>query len=137
MQNRIFAATLVALAIMAGAPAYAHGVNDPFAGAKKLSGVVPAMGEHWMHPRYPGAIFGRMNGKTVFVEYEVEKKDLAGTKAVRWDGFEMPGFVGRIDHTDIHYLPQGRPGREVPLLQIHMYTVPHAEHMGYKPSPGE
>lgn len=135
MRRSFIICALVALTAVVGVPANAQSIQQALPGAKKVSGVVPAMGEHWVHRKYPGAVFGQMNGKIVFIEYEIMKKDLVGTKEVRWDNFTMPGFIGKIDHTDIEYMPKGHRDMEVPHITIHMYTVPHAEHMAYKPPP--
>ncbi len=92
------------------------------------------MGEHWVTRKYPGAVFGVMNDKIVFIEYEVKKGDLKGDKIIPWDNRKMPPFVGAIDHTDIEYMPKGHRGMEIPHVTIHMYTVSHAAHMAFKPS---
>ena len=126
------AAAIIVMAGLAGT-AQAQMASDVLKGAKKVSGVVPAMGEHWVTRKYPGAVFGVMNNKIVFIEYEILKSDLKGDKEIPWNGRMMPSFVGPIDHTDIEYLPKGHRGMEVPHVTIHMYTVSHATHMAFKP----
>lgn len=100
---------------------------------KKRSGVVPGMGEHWTHPKYPGTTFGVMNGKIVFIEYEVKNADMKGSKNIDWGNFKMPGFMPKIDHTDIEYLPKGHRNMEIPHMAIHMYTVSHSVHKKFRP----
>lgn len=135
MRNSVLALMVVPFLAMAGAPAVAHTVKDLPKGVKKSSGVVPRMGEHWIDPKdrkNSGPIYGVMNGKIVFFEFEVLQKDMMGKK--KWDReFKVPAFVGMIDHVDTEFMPKGHRNMEVPHYAVHMYTVPHAVHMKYRP----
>lgn len=133
MKKFIFAATISVTVGLMSYPALAHSVEEALPGAKKVSGVVPGMGEHWVHKKYPGAVFGQHNGKLNFIEYEIKSSDLKGSGVIDLGSFKMPPFVGKIDHSDIEYLAKGHPGMAFPHTTIHMYTVPHAEHMAIKP----
>lgn len=133
-------AAIVAFSMMfgLGGMAAAQTLSDLPPGTKKVSGVVPAMGEHWIHPndrKKGGPVFGIMNGKIVFIEYEFLNKQFAGSKNINWNNYKMPGFMPRIDHTDFEYLPKGHRNMEVPHVAIHMYTVSHAAHMAFRPPP--
>lgn len=134
--NRYLSSILVAAAAVAfisSAPVLAHSVKSAIPDAKKTSGVVPAMGEHWVSKSHPGAVFGQHNGKIIFIEYEILSSKLTGEKEMNLGSGMMPAFMGKIDHTDIDYLPKGHRGMEMPHTTIHMYTIPHAEHMAIKP----
>lgn len=129
-------AVLVALAGVFGTPSKAQMVSDLPKSVVKMSGVVPGMGEHWMDPKdraRGGPVYGVMNNKIVFIEFEILKKDLTGDKEISWHYPEVPDFIGKIDHVDVEYLPKGHRNMEVPHLTIHLYTVPHEQHLAYKP----
>ena len=131
--NKLFVAGVIsALFVSFTAPVLAAGIKDVLPGAKKMSGVVPAMGEHWVSKKFPGAVFGQYKDKIIFLEYEVIKSEL-GDKNIRWDKLAMPAFMPKINHTDIEYLAKGHRNMEFPHVVFHMYTVSHAEHMSIKP----
>jgi hypothetical protein len=135
MRKSVLALMVVPFLAMAGTGAVAQTVKDLPKGMKKSSGVVPRMGEHWMDPKNRkngGPIYGIMNGKIVFFELEVVQKDMMGGK--KWDReYEVPAFVGRINHVDTEFMPKGHRNMKVPHYAVHMYTVPHAVHMKYRP----
>ena len=131
------AGVAVAFLSLGAAPAVAQNlpsVKDLPAGVKKNSGVVPAMGEHWSRAedRGKGPLFGVMNGKVVFYEFEYLSKSVEGPK--EWDeDYKYPAFLPKPDHTHFGYLPKGHRNMEVPHFVVHMYFVPHKVHMAYKP----
>ncbi len=136
MKNLFVVGVALVVAGLVNVGASAQTVNDLPQGTKKMSGVVPAMGEHWIHPndrKKGGPTFGIMNGKIVFIEYEFLNKNFTGDKDVIWSNYVMPAFMPPIDHTDVRYLPKGHRNMEVPHVAIHMYTVSHAEHMKFMP----
>jgi hypothetical protein len=132
--NKLFAAAAAVLVVLGLAgTAQAHMASEALKGAKKVSGVVPGMGEHWVTRKYPGAVFGVMNNKITFVEYEVKLGDLKGDKVIPWNNFMMPSFADPINHTDIEYMPKGHRGMEIPHVTFHMYMVSHAAHQAFMP----
>ena len=136
MKNLFFVGVAIVMASLISGPVSAQMVTDLPEGTVKVSGVVPAMGEHWIHPKdrkRGGPVFGIMDGKIVFIEYELLNKRFAGDKNVDWNDYKMPAFMPPIDHTDFTYLPKGHRNMEVPHVAIHMYTVSHAEHMKFRP----
>lgn len=135
MKKLIIGLAAVAFVAYSTPAAQAHDASPITDHGKKRSGVVPGMGEHWSHPKYPGAVFGVMGGKIVFIEYEVKNSDMVGSKNIDWDKLKMPGFMPRIDHTDIEYLPKGHRNMEIPHMAIHMYTVSHETHKKFKRKP--
>ena len=135
MKKLLTGIAAAAIVAMSAAAVQAQDASVITKGGKKLSGVVPAMGEHWANAKFPGAVFGVMNGKLVFIEYEVKKADLVGNKDIPWNNFKMPGFMARIDHTDIEYLPKGHRNMEIPHVTFHMYTVSHETHLKFRPKP--
>lgn len=136
MRKPLTALLSIAFLSFAGAPAMAQTIKDLPKGVVKYSGVVPGMGEHWGDPKKgsKGPIYGVMNGKIVFYEFEVLSRNLVGKK-----GWEMqygyPKYLPKPDHIDIEYLPKGHRGMTMPHFAVHMYTVPHAVHLKYKPKP--
>ena len=136
MRNSLTVLLAIAFLSFVGAPVTAQTIKDLPKGVKKSSGVVPGMGEHWKDPRKgtKGAIYGVMNGKIVFYEFEVLSKDLVGKKG--WEmAYGYPEFLPKPDHIDIEYLPKGHRGMTAPHFAVHMYTVPHAVHLTYKRKP--
>ena len=138
LTTRLLAAAIVAAA---AAPAFAHDAALPDSSALPkdvigISGVVPAMGEHWANPAtLPlGPIYGVHNGKLIFFEYMISQEDFEKgvsfvSLAAHPDGVELPP----VDHTDIEFQPNGHEGFEVPHYDIHMYFVSHDEHMAIAP----
>jgi hypothetical protein len=133
---RILSAALV----LAAAPAMAHDATAPDASTLPkdviaVSGVVPTMGEHWANPAdLPlGPIYGVSNGKIIFIEYMVAQEDLANGKSflelASKAGIDLP----QVDHIDFNFEPNGHEGYEVPHYDVHLYFVPHAEHMAIAP----
>lgn len=62
-------------------------------GSVKITGVVPAMGEHWANPQAGelpnGPIYGVYNGKLVFLEYMIAQNDFVkGVKHVNLNGMK-------------------------------------------------
>ncbi len=78
MRKSLTALLAIAFVSFASAPGMAQTIKDLPKGFVKSSGVVPGMGEHWKDPKSgtKGAIYGVMNGKIVFYEFEVLSKDL-------------------------------------------------------------
>jgi hypothetical protein len=130
-----------AAALLAAAtPALALGATLPDASSLpkdviQLSGVVPGMGEHWANPAdMPiGPIYGVSNGKVIFLEFMIDQESFKAGKSflelASKAGIELPP----IDHVDFNFEPHGHEGYEIPHYDIHMYFVPHAEHMAIKP----
>jgi hypothetical protein len=121
-------------------PAFAEGVALPDASSLpkdviQLSGVVPGMGEHWGNPAdLPlGPIYGVSNGKVIFLEFMIDQESFKSGKSflelASKAGIELPP----IDHVDFNFEPHGHEGYEVPHYDVHMYFVPHADHMAIKP----
>ncbi len=134
MHKSILVLLAIAFLSFTGAPAVAQTVKDLPKGVVKTSGVVPRMGEHWMDPKTRpfGPIYGVMDGKIVFYEFEVLAKDIGGKK--KWEKqLPFPKSMPRIDHVDLEYLPKGHRNMEVPHFAVHAYTVAHAVHMKYRP----
>lgn len=136
--TRLIAAALVAAM---ATPSLAHDAALPDSSALPkdivgVSGVVPAMGEHWANPAdLPlGPIYGVHDGKVIFLEYMISQEDFESGKsfvglAAHPAGIELPA----VDHTDIEFVPNGHEGFEVPHYDIHMYFVSHDEHMAIAP----
>ena len=125
----------MAISFMA-APTAAQTVKDLPKGVVKVSGVVPAMGEHWKDRKkgHKAPIYGVMNGKVMFYEFEVLAKDMMGKKG--WElEYNYPKFMPKPDHIDIEYMPKGHRNMAVPHFAVHMYTVAHDVHMAYKRKP--
>ncbi len=135
MKKLVAVLAAAAFVAMSAGSALAHDASPITKGGKKRSGVVPGMGEHWSHPKYPGTVFGVMDGKIVFIEYEILNSEMVGSKNIDWDNFKMPSWMPRIHHTDIEYLPKGHRNMEVPHMAVHMYTVSHATHKKFKRKP--
>ncbi len=136
MKKSAFACLAVAVLVLMGVAAFAHGVKDLPKGVKGSPRVTPGMGQHFSDPklRPHGPVYGMMNGKIVFYEAEVMLSDMKGSK--EWERvFNYANHHPRIDHLDIKYLPKGHRNMEVPHVVIHMYTVPHEVHMKYKGKP--
>ena len=104
------------------------------ADAVLVSPCIAGMGEHWANPKnLPlGPIYGTYQGKVVFSEIMVSRKDFAaGTSYV--DLLKaLPGY--KIDHVDIEYLPYGHAGYNVPHYDVHGYYVPHSVHKAFCPN---
>ena len=129
-----------AFLIGAVAPAFAHDAALPDASSLPkdvigVSGVVPTMGEHWANPAdLPlGPIYGVSNGKIIFIEYMIDQADFVAGKSFlelsSKAGIELPP----VDHIDFNFEPNGHEGYEVPHYDVHLYFVPHAEHMAIAP----
>lgn len=134
---RIVSAALLAAV---SAPALSHDVTAPEASTLPkdviaVSGVVPTMGEHWANPAdLPlGPIYGVSNGKIIFIEYMIDQADFVSGKSflelTSKAGIELPP----VDHIDFNFEPNGHEGYEVPHYDVHLYFVPHAEHMAITP----
>lgn len=132
MKRLLISGVVAAIIIAITAPVGAQTVKDLPAGLKKVSGVIPGMGEHYLDPKTK-TVYGAMDGKIVFIEYEVVVKELTGDKNIFWDKAKIPSFVPPIDHIDIEYLGKGHPGMTFPHVAIHAYTVSHATHKAFKP----
>ena len=138
LTTRLIAAALVAAA---ATPVFAHDAALPGSDTLPkdivgISGVVPAMGEHWANPStLPlGPIYGVHDGKLIFFEYMIAQEDFESGKsfvslAAHPAGVELPA----VDHTDIEFQPKGHEGFEVPHYDIHMYFISHDEHMAIMP----
>ncbi|ACQ93326.1 hypothetical protein Tola_1716 [Tolumonas auensis DSM 9187] len=101
----------------------------------KISPVVPAMGEHWANPKdLPlGPIYGVSEGRVIFLEFMIDRDTLAkGTSFTDLKskaGIPLPS----VEHVDFDWEPDGHEGYTVPHYDIHLYFVPHNEHMAIKP----
>ena len=93
------------------------------ADAKGFFGCIPTMGYHYANPKnWPhGPIYGYYNGKAVFSEIMVSRKEFES--GVSWNNQlkPLPGY--HIDHVDFWFEPQGHPGYEVPHYDIHAWYV--------------
>lgn len=129
-------ASIIALAT----PAFAEDSSLPDASqlpknVVQISGIVPQMGEHWANPAdLPlGPIYGVSAGKVTFLEFMIDKQALAkGTSFLELAskaGIPLPP----LDHLDINYEPHGHEGYTVPHYDVHLYFVPHPEHMAITP----
>lgn len=101
-------------------------------GVGRLSGVVPAMGEHWADPRnLPlGPIYGVYNGKVIFWEFMISQEDFKAGKS--FEALQLLKLQP-VDHVDIQFLPNGHPGFEVPHYDIHAYFIPVEEQRAIHP----
>jgi hypothetical protein len=116
--------------IVAAAPALAQdsyaslpGVETLPEGVIQISGVVPAMGEHWADPTtLPlGPIYCVHQGKIVCLEFMMAQEEFAAGQS--WPALAgMPGLPA-ANHTNIGFEPQGHEGFEVPHYDIHMYFL--------------
>jgi hypothetical protein len=104
------------------------------ADAVMVSPCVRAMGNHWANPKnLPfGPIYGTYNGRPVFTEIMIDKKDFAAGRSYDDALKPLPGY--RIDHVDVDYVPYGHAGYPIPHYDIHAYYVPHAVHETYCPN---
>lgn len=130
------AAALVALA----APAFADDSALPDASqlpkdVVAVSGVVPTMGEHWANPKdLPlGPIYGVSNGKVIFLEFMIDQASFNSGKSFLELASKAGIALPAVDHVDFNFEPNGHEGYDVPHYDVHMYFVPHAEHMAIKP----
>jgi hypothetical protein len=130
----------VALLLAVASPALAGDVVLPDASqlpkdVVQVSGVVPTMGEHWANPAdLPlGPIYGVSNGKVIFFEFMIDQESFKSGKSflelAPKAGFTLPP----VDHVDFGFEPEGHEGYPVPHYDVHLYFVPHAEHMAIKP----
>lgn len=100
-------------------------------GSVMITGVVPAMGEHWSNPAVGelpiGPIYGVYNGRLVFLEYMIAQDDfISGKNHVNLNG--MKGVPApAVVQTDIEFQPTGHEGFELPHYDIHLYFVTEEE----------
>lgn len=131
---------LAALVVAAASPVLAQGATLPDSSSLpkdviQLSGVVPAMGEHWGNPAdLPlGPIYGVSNGKVIFLEFMIDQESFKSGKSylelASKAGIELPP----IDHVDFNFEPHGHEGYEVPHYDVHLYFISHENHMTLKP----
>jgi len=89
----------------------------------QISGVVPAMGEHWADPAtLPlGPIYCVHRGKIVCLEFMMSQADFEAGKS--WP--ELSGIDGLppVNHVDVGFQAHGHEGFEVPHYDIHMYFL--------------
>ncbi|BBH21909.1 hypothetical protein Back11_32540 [Paenibacillus baekrokdamisoli] len=105
-------------------------------GTIKISGSVPAMGEHWSNPQAgdlpTGPIFGVHDGKLVFLEYMVAQDDFIKgvnhTNIAGMKGVPSPPVV----QVDIEFQKDGHEGFEVPHFDIHAYFITDEEQQKIK-----
>lgn len=102
------------------------------AGVTRVSGVVPAMGEHWADVRtLPfGPIYGVYNGKMIFWEFMISQADF--TTGKNFDGLELLKLQP-VDHVDIDFNPNGHEGYDIPHYDIHAYFISKAEQAAIYP----
>jgi hypothetical protein len=90
-------------------------------GTVKISGVVPAMGEHWANPKdLPlGPIYCVYKNKVVCIEYMISQADLTAGKS--WP--ELTGLkrLPPINHVNMGFEAKGHEGYEVPHYDMHIY----------------
>ena len=96
-------------------------------GTIQLSGVVPAMGEHWGNPAdMPiGPIYCVHEGKIVCLEFMIAQEAFAAGES--WPNLAGMEGLPPVDHVSIGFEPQGHEGYEVPHYDIHMYFLPPEE----------
>lgn len=141
----LFAVSLAACTSLAiAAPAAGGGMQLPPqpkvrpaglpAGVMMISPCVATMGEHWASPKnLPfGPIYGTYQGKVVFTEVMIDKKDFA--KGMGWSNVLRPLPGHAIDHVEIWYEPNGHEGYPVPHYDLHAFYVPHAVNMAFCPN---
>ncbi|WP_219639319.1 hypothetical protein [Cohnella sp. CFH 77786] len=105
-------------------------------GSIKISGVVPAMGEHWANPQAgdlpTGPIYGVYEGKLVFLEYMIAQDDFE--KGV--NHVNLPGMKGvpspAVVQMDVEFQAHGHEGFEVPHYDIHAYFISDEEQQKIK-----
>jgi hypothetical protein len=92
-------------------------------GTIQLSGVVPAMGEHWGNPAdMPlGPIYCVHGGKIVCLEFMIAQEAFAAGES--WPDLSGMEGLPPVDHVSIGFEPQGHEGYEVPHYDIHMYFL--------------
>lgn len=103
------------------------------ADAIPISPVVPGMGEHWANPRNlpVGPIYGVYKGKVVFLEYMLSQEDLKAGKS--WTNLAADPSLPPVHHVEVEFVPNGHEGYEIPHYDVHLYLVPHEEHVKYMP----
>jgi hypothetical protein len=99
------------------------GVETLPEGIVQISGVVPAMGEHWADPaRLPlGPIYCVHQGKVVCLEFVMAQDEFASGQS--WPMLAGMAGLPAPNHTDIGFQPAGHEGFEVPHYDIHMYFL--------------
>lgn len=120
---------LVAIAISGQTPAQKLGLPP---GVGRLTGVIPAMGEHWADPRHLplGPIYGVYNGKVIFWEFMIAQEDFKAGKS--FEALQL--LKGQpVDHVDITFMPGGHPGFETPHYDIHAYFISVEEQKAIHP----
>ncbi len=100
------------------------GVDTLPADVVKISGIVPAMGEHWANPStLPlGPIYCVHEGKIVCLEFMISQEDFAAGKS--WPTLAGMAGLPTVNHTNIGFEPHGHEGFEVPHYDIHMFFLP-------------
>ena len=99
-------------------------------GTIQLSGVVPAMGEHWGNPAdMPlGPIYCVHEGKIVCLEFMIAQEAFAAGES--WPELAGMGGLPPVDHVHIGFEPQGH---EVPHYDIHLFFLPAGEIAAIQP----
>jgi hypothetical protein len=99
------------------------GVETLPEGVIQISGVVPAMGEHWADPAtLPlGPIYCVHQGKIVCLEFMIAQEEFTAGKS--WPMLAGMEGLPAANHTHIGFEPQGHEGFEVPHYDIHMYYL--------------
>jgi hypothetical protein len=92
-------------------------------GTIQLSGVVPAMGEHWGNPAdMPlGPIYCIHEGKVVCLEFMIAQEAFAAGES--WPNLAGMDGLPPVDHISIAFEPQGHEGYEIPHYDIHLYFL--------------
>ncbi|MFN2461704.1 MAG: hypothetical protein ABR591_13650 [Candidatus Velthaea sp.] len=114
--------------MMTPGPAHPHGIPR---GSAPWAGCIPSMGYHYVKPaNIPfGPIYGWYQGKPIFTEIMVSKKDFDRGSSWNEQLKPLPGYA--IDHVDIWYEERGHPGYAVPHYDIHAWYISHARHMRF------
>ncbi len=124
--------TLLAGALIMGSslPAWAQNTRDSLPDASsvpegtiQLSGVVPAMGEHWgkAADMPVGPIYCVHQGRIVCLEFMLSQEDFAAGKS--WPVLTGMEGLPPVIHTSIAFEPEGHEGYEIPHYDIHMYFL--------------
>ncbi len=126
MKTFVLAAALAVIATVSGAQSARDSLPDATGlpkGIVQLSPLVLAMGEHWGNPAdMPlGPIYCVQEGRVVCLEFMIAQEDLAAGKS--WPALTGMEGLPPVNHTDIHFQPQGHEGYEVPHYDIHLYFL--------------
>ncbi|MDQ7851208.1 MAG: hypothetical protein RB148_13145 [Armatimonadota bacterium] len=115
-------------------------------GWQPVTSCIRGEGVHWADPKQGnrplGPLLGTHQGRIVFVEYKISYDSPLMTPVQQ--GWDAPG-VGdgwmdlrvpegfKVQHVDIQFYPKGHAGFEFDHYDVHLFFVPHQEHLKYCP----